>query len=84
LYTDSLKVAQAREKDLEAEVLNEETKLTSEVWKRLSMQLLYLSPEMALGNRMGRLWKNRKFCSHLTCISIDEAHCVHNWGVDDF
>jgi hypothetical protein len=72
---------------LRAEILNGETKPTPAFWDSLrkSTQLLYVSPEMALGNRFAKeLWLDAGFRSRLTTIAIDEAHCIVDWGKKTF
>ena len=52
---------------------------------RKRAQLVYLSPEMALSDSFAkRLWKDPKFRKRLAAIIVDEAHCIDEWGGDDF
>ncbi len=46
--------------------------------------MVYLSPEMALSMSFQKLWKDVKFRHRLTAIVVDEAHCIDEWGGDDF
>ncbi|KAF8599340.1 P-loop containing nucleoside triphosphate hydrolase protein, partial [Ceratobasidium sp. AG-I] len=78
-------VAQAREKGLKAVMLNEDNVDDSEVWADIRaqrMQLLYISPEMALTTRFSKLLASSDFSSRLSCIVIDECHMVEEWGGD--
>ncbi|RDX42630.1 P-loop containing nucleoside triphosphate hydrolase protein, partial [Lentinus brumalis] len=51
---------------------------------RTTAQLLYLSPEMAQSDGFAKLWKNNQFRRRLQAVAVDEAHCVEEWGTDDF
>lgn len=76
---------QAKAKGISAVVLNEDTVKTRGTWdlaKRAS--LIYCSPEMALANSFTRLWLNSNFRGRLMAVIVDEAHCVEDWGDDDF
>jgi superfamily II DNA helicase RecQ len=46
--------------------------------------LVYVSPEMALSTSFRNLWKEVTFHKHVTAIIIDEAHCIDEWGGDNF
>ncbi|KAJ7598548.1 P-loop containing nucleoside triphosphate hydrolase protein, partial [Mycena floridula] len=78
--------AQACTKGLDAIVINEDTEKTATLWRNLrtSAQLVYMSPEMALGDSFSSLWKDPKFRRRLTAMVIDEAHCIDEWGSDKF
>ncbi|KAF8198718.1 P-loop containing nucleoside triphosphate hydrolase protein [Mycena galopus ATCC 62051] len=43
-------------------------------------QLVYISPEMALSDRFGRLWIDGKFRARVNALIVDEAHCIDEWG----
>ncbi|KAJ3501033.1 hypothetical protein NMY22_g19060 [Coprinellus aureogranulatus] len=77
---------QAEEKGLKAVVLNEDTTNSSKLWDdaRLRASLIYISPEMASSDSFYGLWKDGKFRERLQAVTIDEAHCVDEWGGDDF
>ena len=46
--------------------------------------MVYMSPEMVLSESFLKLWKNSHFRTRLTAIVVDEAHCVDEWGGEDF
>ena len=46
--------------------------------------MVYMSPEMVLSDSFAKLWKDSHFCSRLTAIIVDEAHCIDKWGGEDF
>ncbi|KAL1686921.1 P-loop containing nucleoside triphosphate hydrolase protein, partial [Schizophyllum commune] len=78
---------QAAAKGLRTAVLNQDTSRDGKVWEdaRKRAQLVYLSPEMALSDSFAkRLWKDPKFRKRLAAIIVDEAHCIDEWGGDDF
>ncbi len=81
-----LQVLQASAKGIKAFLINEDNSHQSAVWEaaRTTAQLLYLSPEMALSDGFAKLWKNNQFRSRLRAVAVDEAHCVEEWGTDDF
>ncbi|KAJ7710311.1 P-loop containing nucleoside triphosphate hydrolase protein [Mycena metata] len=78
-------VDQAREKGIDAILINEDNTKSAALWKRArtSAQLVYISPEMACSDSFIRLWKDSKFRSRITAMIVDEAHCIHEWG-DEF
>lgn len=39
---------------------------------------------MALSEGFRALWKETSFCKRVTAVIIDEAHCIDEWGGDDF
>ncbi|KAF5329335.1 hypothetical protein D9619_009479 [Psilocybe cf. subviscida] len=43
-----------------------------------------MSPEMVLSESFQKLWKDSRFRKRLTAVIIDEAHCIADWGDDDF
>ena len=46
--------------------------------------MVYMSPEMVLSDSFAKLWKDSHFRSRLTAIIVDEAHCIDEWGGEDF
>ena len=46
--------------------------------------MVYVSPEMALSDSFLKLWKDTRFRGRLTALIVDEAHCIEDWGSDDF
>jgi len=77
---------QAQEKGIDAIMINEDTTHMADIWKRArtTAAMAYLSPEMAFSPSFQNLWKDTKFRSRITAIIIDEAHCVDEWGGEDF
>ncbi|KAF8816642.1 P-loop containing nucleoside triphosphate hydrolase protein [Phlegmacium glaucopus] len=77
---------QASSKGIQAIVLNEDTTKTTDLWKRLrtTAAMVYMSPEMALSESFYKLWKDSHFRKRLTAVVVDEAHCIDEWGDDDF
>jgi len=77
---------QAIAKGIDALVINEDTTKTTGLWKhaRTSAAMVYMSPEMALASSFQKLWKDSRFRSRLTAIVVDEAHCIAEWGGEDF
>ena len=67
-------------------MINEDTSKTAELWKRVRTMasIAYMSPEMALSESFQKLWKDSKFRNRLIALVVDEAHCIEDWGVDDF
>jgi superfamily II DNA helicase RecQ len=47
-------------------------------------QLVYVSPEMALSHSFRNLWKEASFRKRVTAVIIDKAHCIEEWGGDEF
>jgi superfamily II DNA helicase RecQ len=47
-------------------------------------QLVYVSPEMVLSISFRNLWKEASFRKRVNAVIIDEAHCIDEWGGDDF
>lgn len=77
---------QAVEKGIDAIVINEDTTKSTALWKsaRTSSAMVYMSPEMVLSESFLKLWKDSRFRTRLTVIVVDEAHCVDEWGGEDF
>ncbi|KAJ7722917.1 hypothetical protein B0H14DRAFT_3900365 [Mycena olivaceomarginata] len=77
-------VKQATEKGLSATLINEDNVNDPTVWKKVekSAQLVYMSPEMALSDRFGKLWMAPKFRGRVNALIVDEAHCIDEWGED--
>ncbi|KAJ7775042.1 P-loop containing nucleoside triphosphate hydrolase protein [Mycena metata] len=75
-------VKQATEKGLSATLINEDNTNDPTVWKKVekSAQLVYISPEMALSDRFGKLWMAPKFRGRVNALIVDEAHCIDEWG----
>jgi superfamily II DNA helicase RecQ len=46
--------------------------------------MVYMSPEMVLSESFSKLWKDSQFRTRLTAVIVDEAHCIDEWGGDDF
>ena len=46
--------------------------------------MVYISPEMALSESFYKLWKGSNFRKRLTAVIVDEAHCIDEWGDDNF
>lgn len=46
--------------------------------------MVYMSPEMVLSEGFSKLWKDSQFRTRLTAIVVDEAHCIDEWGGEDF
>ena len=81
-----LQADQASAKGIETIVLNEDTTKMTDLWKRVrtTAAMVYMSPEMALSETFHRLWKDSYFRKRLTAVIIDEAHCIDEWGDDEF
>ncbi|KAH9922989.1 P-loop containing nucleoside triphosphate hydrolase protein [Fomitopsis serialis] len=79
-------VREAEAKGLRAVMINEDNSKTREAWAeaRTKAQMIYISPEMALSDSFTKLWKDGKFRDRVQAVVIDEAHCVDEWGKDDF
>ncbi|KAL1713372.1 P-loop containing nucleoside triphosphate hydrolase protein, partial [Schizophyllum commune] len=78
---------QASAKGLKTVVLNEDTSKDWKEWDRArtQAQLAYLSPEMIQSDSFAnRLWKDEGFRKRLAAVIVDEAHCIDEWGGDDF
>ncbi|KAJ6542135.1 P-loop containing nucleoside triphosphate hydrolase protein [Mycena sp. CBHHK59/15] len=75
-------VNQAREKGIKAVMINEDNTKDPVVWKTAekTAQLVYISPEMALSDRFGKLWTDVKFHGRVQALIVDEAHCINEWG----
>ncbi|KAL1657907.1 P-loop containing nucleoside triphosphate hydrolase protein, partial [Schizophyllum commune] len=80
-------VRNASAKGLKTAVLNEDTSKDWKEWDkaRTQAQLVYLSPEMVSSDSFAnRLWKDNSFRKRLAAVIVDEAHCIDEWGGDDF
>ncbi|KAF9565288.1 P-loop containing nucleoside triphosphate hydrolase protein [Agrocybe pediades] len=57
---------------------------TDQVFKEIEQGLyrvIIVSPERILSDsRFDSLWASKRFCSRLFNISVDEAHCIADWG----
>ncbi|KAJ7690513.1 P-loop containing nucleoside triphosphate hydrolase protein, partial [Mycena rosella] len=75
-------VKQATEKGISAILINEDNTNDLAVWRKAekSAQLVYISPEMALSDRFGRLWMDAKFRARVNALIVNEAHCIDEWG----
>lgn len=69
-------------KGISALEINEDNTNDAAVWRKVekSAQLVYISPEMALSDRFGRLWMNGRFRARVNALIVDEAHCIDEWG----
>lgn len=67
-------------------VLNEDTSRSAKLWAsaRTEAAIVYMSPEMVLSESFQKLWKDSRFRKRLTAVIVDEAHCIEDWGDDDF
>ena len=74
-----------REKGLLVEFVGEESNCHSkEKILRGEVQLVFISPESAIGNILYRsMFLSRPYKERLVAIAVDEAHCVKSWG-DEF
>ncbi|TFK58811.1 P-loop containing nucleoside triphosphate hydrolase protein [Pluteus cervinus] len=75
-------VAEAKLKDLKAEMINEHT-VCPEMWANLRQgkaQLYYVSPEMVLSPAFCSLWRDASFRKRIHAVIVDEAHCIAEWG----
>ena len=77
---------QAGAKGIVGMLVNENNSHDRSVWEkaRKDAQLLYLSPEMAQSDGFAQLWHNSQFRRRLLAVVVDGAHCVEEWGTDDF
>ncbi|KAF9549257.1 hypothetical protein CPC08DRAFT_823451 [Agrocybe pediades] len=59
---------------------------TDKVFKDIEQGLyrvLVVSPERILSDsRFDTLWSSKRFCARLFNISVDEAHCIADWGAE--
>jgi superfamily II DNA helicase RecQ len=83
---DILQAEQAMEKGINVIVIKEDTMKSTDLWKsaRISSSMVYMSPEMVLSNSFSKLWKDSQFRTRLTEVIVDEAHCIDEWGGEDF
>ena len=80
-------VQQACTKGLDALAINEDTDKTTSTWEhiRTSANLVYMSPEISCSALFTqKLWKDAKFRKRVATFIVDEAHCINEWGEDDF
>lgn len=63
-------------------LINEDNTNTLGIWKsaRLTAQVIYVSPEMALSNSFAKLWTDATFRRRVQALIVDEAHCIEEWG----
>lgn len=70
-------------KGINALTINEDNSGEAGLWIRArTVQMLYLSPDMALGDGFAKLWKERRFRLRVQAMIIDKAHCLDKWGLD--
>ncbi|THU97508.1 hypothetical protein K435DRAFT_965437 [Dendrothele bispora CBS 962.96] len=77
----------AQEKGPEALAIDEDTEKSPKLWEQLrtTAQILYLSPEMVLSDTFrNKVWKGTRIRRRLGAVFVDEAHCIDEWGEDDF
>ncbi|THU94443.1 hypothetical protein K435DRAFT_966836 [Dendrothele bispora CBS 962.96] len=77
----------AQEKGPEALAIDEDTEKSPKLWEQLrtTAQIVYLSPEMVLSDTFqNKVWKGTQIHRRLGAVSVDEAHCIDEWGEDDF
>jgi len=84
--TNEKQAEQAAAKGLDAVAINEDTERSRALWARLriSASLVYMSPEMAQSPSFQKLWLDARFRTRLTALLVDEAHCIDEWGDDEF
>ncbi|KZT74241.1 hypothetical protein DAEQUDRAFT_807906 [Daedalea quercina L-15889] len=84
LEADQLREAEA--KGLRAVMIDEDNSKTKSAWAEAHTraQMMYISPEMALSDSFTKLWKDGAFRECLEAMIINDAHCVDEWGTDDF
>ncbi len=51
---------------------------------RTLAHIIYLSPEMSQSYGFAKLWHNSSFRKCLVALVVDEAHCIEEWGTNDF
>ena len=86
LYWSAGQAAEGEAKGLKAIFINEYNS-SPLLWVDIvtgHVQLVYVSPKMTLSNSFQNLWKETTFCKCVTAIIIDEAHCINEWGWDNF
>jgi superfamily II DNA helicase RecQ len=81
-----LQAEQAMEKGIDAIIINEDTTKSTNLWKsaQISSSMVYMSPEMVLSDSFSKLWKDSQFRTRLTAVIVNEAHCIDEWGGEDF
>jgi superfamily II DNA helicase RecQ len=86
ILTACTKAAEAETKGIKAAFINKDTSSPSLGVDTASrcIQLMYMSPEMALSLSFQNLWKEASFWKHVTAVIINKAHCIDEWGGDKF
>lgn len=53
-----------------------------QLYQRVRIQLVFISPEALVGNRRWRdMLRSKAYQDNLVAFVIDEAHCVKKWQV---
>ena len=46
----------------------------------MQYQTIILSPELTYDQQLVELWTDAKFRKQISCIIMEEAHCISTWG----